>query len=399
MKYYSLLLIFAFFMVSCGGDDTPDTYPDTSADEDSFVDEDRAIEDLGVYAEDKTAVLQSVTLGNIAVHDDHLFLAATKGLEAVLFTMSNTLEKESEDVRQWGKWTAYQSVVVTDDSQFLTGDWQPDEADVGEGRIDITPQQGDEITASISATGSVTIYGSCALGEDFIVGGRLSGMLEGQESFGGTDAFVARVSATGEIKWATQFGTANFDSLQDVTILGNGNIMAIGNTGSGEFLHGFVAEFTVDGVQERFTPLEESRHLWDITTGEFLAYAVGDTVPDEENDGAVSTIIYFITKAGIVSKYVVTSVGFSSHATGVFFKDDFIYLTGFGLDEEGGDFSLFLTTLSDTGDLISEIFFGSGTPANPKVAVLNNLPVVASTIRDGDESSILITTFTPKEEE
>lgn len=399
MKYYRLLLVFAFFMVSCGGDDTPDPYLDTSVDEDSFVDEDVAIEDLGVYTEAKTAVLPSVTLGNIAVHDDTLFLAATKELEAVLFTMSTTLEKESEDIRQWGKWTAYQSVVVTDDSMLLSGDWQPEETSIGEGRIFITPQQGDEITASISATGSVTIYGSCALGDDFIVGGRLSGFLEGQESLGGTDAFIARISATGEIKWATQFGTANFDSVQDVAILGNGNILAVGNTGSGEFLYGFVAEFTVDGVQERFTPLEESRHLWDVTTGEFLTYVVGDTVPDEENDGAVSTIIYFITKIGAVSKYVVTSVGFSSHATGVAFKDDFIYITGFGLDEEGGDFSLFLATLSDTGDVISEIFFGSGTPANPKVAVLNNLPVVASTIRDGDESRILITTFTPKEEE
>ncbi len=62
------------------------------------------------------------------------------------------------------------------------------------------------------------------------VAGWVSGVLPGQSQFGGTDAFLAKYAADGELSWTRQFGTPDEERAEGIGIDGTGSLYLVGWT-------------------------------------------------------------------------------------------------------------------------------------------------------------------------
>jgi hypothetical protein len=97
-----------------------------------------------------------------------------------------------------------------------------------------------------------------------LVAGRSFGALEG-ENHGSADAFVAKLSAAGEVLWMRQLGGADYDAAESVQADADGNVLIAGQLG-GSFAGGpgvvipgqpFVAKFSPSGEQLWLSVLEQ----------------------------------------------------------------------------------------------------------------------------------------------
>lgn len=99
---------------------------------------------------------------------------------------------------------------------------------------------------------------------DVLVAGHSFGALEG-ESQGSADAFVAKLSAAGELLWIHQFGAADYDAAESLQADADGNVFVAGQIG-GSFAGGpgvvipgqpFVAKYSASGEQLWLSALEQ----------------------------------------------------------------------------------------------------------------------------------------------
>jgi hypothetical protein len=88
-----------------------------------------------------------------------------------------------------------------------------------------------------------------ASGGDIVVVGRTDGALSGAAS-GNGDAFVARFTRSGTLRWVRQLGTAATDSATAVAVAPNGDVVVAGNTGGS--LSPIAAEANVNDQDDVF---------------------------------------------------------------------------------------------------------------------------------------------------
>lgn len=97
-----------------------------------------------------------------------------------------------------------------------------------------------------------------------LIAGRSFGALEG-ENHGSADAFVAKLSGTGELLWLHQLGDADYDAAESVQADAEGNVLIAGQLG-GSFVGGpgvvipgrpFVAKYSAAGEQLWLTAFQE----------------------------------------------------------------------------------------------------------------------------------------------
>ena len=106
-------------------------------------------------------------------------------------------------------------------------------------------------SSSMDAANSVSLDTS----GNAIVAGYTSGVLPGQSSAGGNDAFVTKYSASGTLVWTRQFGSSENDSGDSVKVDASGNAFVAGQTSgalSGQPSAGgsdaFVTQYSADGT-------------------------------------------------------------------------------------------------------------------------------------------------------
>jgi hypothetical protein len=162
--------------------------------------------------------------------------------------------------------------VYHDGYRRMSEGWKFTERVYEVGYLDTTPPAGspsdDAFAARLSGAGEVEwilqlgyeaaadrIYGTAvAPGGGLYVTGYSSGSLDGTANAGDKGAFVARISATGDLVWTHQFGGSGEDKGQAVTVGSSGEVYVAGVT-SGTMpggtnqggLDGWVARFTPDG--------------------------------------------------------------------------------------------------------------------------------------------------------
>ncbi len=151
--------------------------------------------------------------------------------------------------------------------------------------------EGSAVT--LDATGDILITGQ-TISLDFE--GRINAL------HGLNDAFVARVSATGEVQWMTYLGGSSYDSGNDIALDAAGSILIAGNTSSTNFegrtnaafgsSDGFVAKLTAQGTLLWMTYVGGSRADYAngiAVDGDGNALAGGETM---SNDWANPTNSY-----------------------------------------------------------------------------------------------------------
>jgi hypothetical protein len=68
-----------------------------------------------------------------------------------------------------------------------------------------------------------------AAGNVYVVG-RTDGVLPGESSAGGSDAFVRKYNTAGDVQWTRQFGTSMFDNAVRIVVDVNDNAYVVGAT-------------------------------------------------------------------------------------------------------------------------------------------------------------------------
>jgi hypothetical protein len=86
-------------------------------------------------------------------------------------------------------------------------------------------------TRQFGTTGTDEAYGVAVAADGSVyVAGRTSGALEGSLA-GGTDAFVRKYDAAGNVVWTRQFGTTAAEIALGVAVSGDGSVYVVGQTG------------------------------------------------------------------------------------------------------------------------------------------------------------------------
>ncbi|MCA9579009.1 MAG: hypothetical protein H6726_03410 [Sandaracinaceae bacterium] len=136
---------------------------------------------------------------------------------------------------------AYSVSVGTDGSVLVAGLTQgtlPGQtgpgigASFGDGFVRKYDAAGTELWTRQFGTPDGDVIESVSVGADgsVLVAGGTSGILSGQAGLGAFDAFVRKYDAAGTELWTRQFGTANGDSAESVSVGADGSVLVAGST-------------------------------------------------------------------------------------------------------------------------------------------------------------------------
>ena len=137
-------------------------------------------------------------------------------------------------LRQFGTWTDDRAYAVWADGSgvyvagstygLLAGDASAGVQDAFVRKYD---HDGNPLwTVQFGTTSADWAYGVCGAGSGVYVAGSTQGVFPEQQASGGRDVFVCKLTAAGEPRWLTQFGSANGDEGRGVAAGANGVCVA-----------------------------------------------------------------------------------------------------------------------------------------------------------------------------
>ena len=162
--------------------------------------------------------------------------------------------------------------------------------------------------------GDDNVYGVATGGGVYVVGST-SGTLPGQNSGGGTDAFVRKYKADGTEAWTRQFGSNQTDIATDVSVDAAGDVYVVGhtagsvkpgtpNTGLNDF---FVRKYTLAGnvawtQQVGSIDAQDDMALAVAVdgTGVYVAGRTSGDLPGQDPEGGVDAFMRKYTLAGAI---------------------------------------------------------------------------------------------------
>ncbi len=147
-------------------------------------------------------------------------------------------------------------------------------------------------------------------GDLFLVG-TTDGALPGEASAGGSDGFVQRRDAEGNVRWTTQLGTTEADSLATVGLDGAGHVVVAGTTAgtfpgesAGGLTDAFVAQLdattgALRWVRQVGTAEAEAGSAAVDSSGDVVvAGSTRGTLPDQSNGGGADAFVRKYDPAG-----------------------------------------------------------------------------------------------------
>ncbi|HUG68126.1 MAG TPA: SBBP repeat-containing protein [Pirellulaceae bacterium] len=207
--------------------------------------------------------------------------------------------------------------------------------------------------------------------------GETWGTLPGEYSAGTGDAFLVRYDAGGSLQWASQFGTSSGDGASGVSVW-SGGVYVTGRTG-GTFpgqtsqwgIELFVAEFDASGDLQwasQFGSVTTNIGITNLVvndTGMYMGgYTNGIVAPSETSAGGVDAFVFKLDHAGAVVWSEQFGTSASDQGFGVAADANGVYLVGstqgaFPGETLGGYSDAFLAKLTLDGDLLSVEQFGT----------------------------------------
>jgi hypothetical protein len=165
-----------------------------------------------------------------------------------------------------GHYSAAYAMASKAEATFVAGSNDSGANELGTGFLTKWTRPGERswtATWDTAATDEVRAIAVAASGSVYVVG-LTEGVLDAR-SFGGTDAFLSRVSATGAVQWSKQWGTSATDGAFGVAVDDAGSVYVVG-TMQGD---AFCRKFNADGQEEWTAHWASAEH--DVAT----AVAVG----------------------------------------------------------------------------------------------------------------------------
>jgi enterochelin esterase-like enzyme len=221
------------------------------------------------------------------------------------------------------------------------------------------------------------VYGTDAAADGGLyVAGYTSGSIDGTANAGDKDAFVARVSTSGEVEWIRQIGGSGEDKAQAVVEGADGEVYIAGMT-SGAMpgstshggLDGWVARLTAAGDLEWLKQIgtTESDLFWDLAAdpaGGVIGAGFTGGALDDTSAGGNDALVVSIGGDGATRWLSQDGTLDDDRAAGVTWADDgslvIIGHTAGRFTVSAGGVDVFALVLNDTGSVIDRL--QTGTP-------------------------------------
>jgi len=210
------------------------------------------------------------------------------------------------------------AVAVGADDRIAVIGWSEGTCDLGRFHLEVPREAGflawfdadGAVAGARTFTAAKPIHASIAAapGGDWILAGHFVGTLDlgagAMEARGETDAFLARLDASGALRWQKQFSGAEKQKIFDVAVTPAGEIAVVGTYGDGALDLGtgpmpdrgrtdiFVASFTQDGAPRWAKSYgdDKDQWAWSIAVDATGSIAIGGSVesPLDLGDGVVA---------------------------------------------------------------------------------------------------------------